>query len=398
MEDIKEILKEKEGDLAFLIGNGINLHYFKEETLDWKTLLSVLWKDFCKGEKVMPKGNVSYTEIFDLIELETYDNKNYNLVDIEILQKLQNERKNDIEKIIKDIKPDNNLDLNASIKNYVIKLQEENAIKKICDAIKENTENISSLEIGDILSDIINIKRRTLQSILKIQIVNKYKEKVSSEPYKKLLEKIKEKKIPILTTNFDDRISKTLELKKSIIKGAYKFTDFYPWNVCFAKKEEKEEKELEKPIDGFGVWHINGVVEYPRSIRIGLSDYMGSVEHARKGLFKNLVNNENTWKFRNTWLDIFFKKYLFIFGLSLDENETFLRWLLIQRAKYAKITSKELKGCYVDIEISEGKKTFFECIGFEVIDLKYKDYDIFMTKKEYIKQCYEAFYEFLENW
>ena len=65
-----------------------------------------------------------------------------------------------------------------------------------------------------------------------------------------------------------------------------------------------------------------------------------------------------------------FNKDLFIFGLALEENEVFLRWLLIQRAKYSQMYDKRLKGWYIDNNISPGKKFFLEQLGFEVIEIR----------------------------
>ena len=59
------------------------------------------------------------------------------------------------------------------------------------------------------------------------------------------------------------------------------------------------------------------------------------------------------------------KKYL----LVKEENEVFLRWLLIQRTKYCKMYHKNHKGWYIDKGIKEGKRFFLEQLGFKVIDI-----------------------------
>ena len=48
----------------------------------------------------------------------------------------------------------------------------------------------------------------------------------------------------------------------------------------------------------------------------------------------------------------------------------FLRWLLIQRAKYSQMYDKRLKGWYIDNNISPSKKFFLEQLGFEVIEIR----------------------------
>ena len=76
---------------------------------------------------------------------------------------------------------------------------------------------------------------------------------------------------------------------------------------------------------------------------------MGCVERARKMIQSNGFNelfdgkNQYNWIGGNTWLHVIFNKDLFIFGLSLEENEVFLRWLLIQRAKYSQMYNIRLK-------------------------------------------------------
>ena len=188
----------------------------------------------------------------------------------------------------------------------------------------------------------------------------------------KCIEGIKRLNAPILTTNFDTYISDSVNAtlyKLKPLDNQYKFNDFYPWNMYYS------DREINNPLDGFAVWHINGIREYPRSIRLGLSDYMGSVERARKMIQGNSLEeyftgkNQSYWKGYNTWLHIIFNKSLFIFGLGLEENEVFLRWLLIQRTKYCKMYHKNHKGWYIGKGITEGKRFFLEQVGFKVINI-----------------------------
>ena len=111
---------------------------------------------------------------------------------------------------------------------------------------------------------------------------------------------------------------------------------------------------------------------------------MGYVERARNLIHKKtggkLFYGKNTmsWSGCNTWLHIVFNKSLLILGLGLDENETFLRWLLIERCKYfRKYPERKHKGWYVckksgdehEIQTEKGKRFFLEKIGFEVIEV-----------------------------
>lgn len=186
------------------------------------------------------------------------------------------------------------------------------------------------------------------------------------------IEGIKRLNAPILTTNFDtymsDSVNATMH-KLRPIGNQYKFTDFYPWNVYYS------DQEIANPLYGFAVWHINGTTKYARSIKLGLSDYMGCVERARRMIQGDSLEeyfrgkNQSYWVGCNTWLHIMFNKSLFIFGLGLEENEVFLRWLLIQRTKYCKLYHKSHSGWYVNKGINPGKRFFLEQLGFKVIDI-----------------------------
>lgn len=193
-----------------------------------------------------------------------------------------------------------------------------------------------------------------------------------------ITQKIRELNAPLLTTNFEETFAKTFDYKmlRTENKG---FTDFYPWTTYHG------ENQLNLPTDGFGIWYINGMINYHRSIRLGLSHYMGSVERARSLLYKgkegNLYSEKNpeTWNGYKTWLHIVFNKSLFIFGLGLEENEVFLRWLLIERKKYfKKFPRRKQEGWYLtkksNNKTDEGKKFFLEKAGFNILEVdEYSD-------------------------
>lgn len=176
--------------------------------------------------------------------------------------------------------------------------------------------------------------------------------------------------IPILTTNYEESLSSHITNKLTHFDSK-SFTDFYPWSSYFS------DQELEDPSRSFAIWHINGMQRYARSIRLGLSHYMGSVQRARDLLHKNseinIFSGENirNWKGRNTWIHIIFNNDLLIFGLKLDSTEVFLRWLLIERANYFKNfpdSSKKAYYAYADAEnISNGQRLFFESVGIELV-------------------------------
>jgi len=193
---------------------------------------------------------------------------------------------------------------------------------------------------------------------------------------------------PVLTTNFELLFPQALELKQFFTNTQNAFTDYYPWTTYYAHQQSA------KPLNDFGVWYINGLVRYPRSIRLGLSHYMGSVEKARtlihKGEGKRLyaVKDLNNWQGADTWLHIILNKPLCIFGLGLEENEVFLRWLLIERARYYKqFPSQKKKGWYIapknenPDDKTKGKIRFLKGIGFDLIETNGYD-EIYKTAWE----------------
>ena len=170
---------------------------------------------------------------------------------------------------------------------------------------------------------------------------------------------------PILTTNFDQVLSDAgkCRLHRTIKTG---FTDFYPWETYYGTKQ------IDNPAKGFGIWHVNGMQHYHRSIRLGLSHYMGSVERARgwlhKGNERRLFSGKNIsdWAGAASWLHIIFNSELLIFGLKLEVNEVFLRWILIERARYFKMFPDRHKAAwyvYAGEKNSDGKQFFLKSVG-----------------------------------
>lgn len=173
---------------------------------------------------------------------------------------------------------------------------------------------------------------------------------------------------PVLTTNFDEVLSKAADASFQRPENP-KFTSYYPWEAYFGRGPVAD------PCEAFAIWHINGMARYKLSIRLGLTHYMGSVQRARgwlhrageENLFK--AKNKREWRGAGTWMHVAFNRPLLIFGLALEENEVFLRWLLIERAKYfRKFPDRRHDAWYVYVddpndERQAGKLFFLEEIG-----------------------------------
>ncbi|MBB6459692.1 SIR2 family protein [Flammeovirga kamogawensis] len=233
-------------------------------------------------------------------------------------------------------------------------------------------KGISFTEFYDAI-DIQNTTKKNFSATIQKDVKNTMSLWKHNDEQNIILNKICALNAPILTTNFDDLIPKSAQLKP--FKIPYKgFTDYYPWNCYFSNKK------LNNPIDGFGVWYLNGMIKYHRSIKLGLSQYMGNVERVRKMMYKNrgVIGKEDKlakkWNGYPTWLHIIFNKSLCIIGLGLEENEVFFRWLLIERAKYFKaFPSQKKDGWYITVKKEDdsflGKKFFLESVGIKVLEV-----------------------------
>jgi hypothetical protein len=175
--------------------------------------------------------------------------------------------------------------------------------------------------------------------------------------------------VPVLTTNFDNSLGNAVGCQLQRVRNA-KFTAFYPWERYYGTKP------IEDPCREFAVWHINGMQCYRQSIRLGLTHYMGAVERARSFLYRGSVRlfsgaDIREWMGASTWLQIIFHKPLLIFGLGLTENEVFLRWLLIERAKYFRIFPERYQPAWYvhcNSEKNEGKLYFLRAVGIDIVE------------------------------
>lgn len=238
---------------------------------------------------------------------------------------------------------------------------------------EDSKSEISFFEIYDLLK--LQKKSTEIRNSLLDKIEQSYTKK--DDRILKIRNALKDLKFPILTTNYDRNLD--FDLNKHYLDTSSNFTRIYPWNVCYSDIEKGKFDTL----NDFAVWHINGVVDYKESIRLGLKDYAGLFAREKKFYVGN--SNEKSvqpnFSTRNTWLDIFFKKPLCIIGLGLEKDEIFLRHLLLKRYQYRKngCLTKIAKDSPADIFICANKDEkaipFLELLGFEIVRTKEeKDY------------------------
>lgn len=158
---------------------------------------------------------------------------------------------------------------------------------------------------------------RATEKSLQGEFCNLMSNWVPYEHHKRIVSWAKRSRCPLLTTNFDKVFGEAgdCQLLHTYRDG---FTDYYPWQTYYG------DEQLDDPCEGFGIWHINGMENYFRCIRLGLSHYMVSVQRARdwihRGDDRRLFSGKNrrNWRGFGTWLQIVFNKPLLIFGLGLE--------------------------------------------------------------------------------
>ena len=229
-------------------------------------------------------------------------------------------------------------------------------------------KGISTTEFYDLL-ELQDTKDGNIQSKIQQEIQSIFSRQSPNKAQNKVLSAIQDLSVPLFTTNIDDLIPKSLDLRFfNGIGGS--LTDFYPWECYYSNRY------LDIPTRGFAVWYVNGMKRYHRSIKLGLTHYMGNVDRARKWIHGNSEDiaftekNSKHWPGLKSWLHVVFNCDLFIFGLGLEENEVFLRWLLIERARYfRRFPKRKRQGWYLRTENEEnrGRDFFLESLGFEIL-------------------------------
>lgn len=193
--------------------------------------------------------------------------------------------------------------------------------------------------------------------------------------HKRIVQWAKRNETPIITANFDQNLSNAVDAKLLTsprhTKSGRGFTAFYPWDKYFS------DKKILTPRRQFAIWHAHGMIRYQQSIRLGLTHYMGAVERARGWLYKtdeSLMKygkgESKHWLGGHTWLDAFFFSDIAIIGLELGKDETFLRWLFLERARFFKRFPDHRKKTWFIVtgeDRLDARKAFFKHLDMDFV-------------------------------
>lgn len=244
----------------------------------------------------------------------------------------------------------------------------EGLLLKIYNDVSSKKKNF--IPEGIALTEFYDVIDLQSSSKVKTSLQQEFAEKLDWKPkshHNNIVRKIRELDAPILTTNFDFVLQKTInaEMFRHRINGNRALSDFYPWDSYFSDSKKED------PFNSFSIWHMHGQKNYKRSIKLGLNQYLLMVNRAKRH-FPTKKSEDKLAQY-DTWIKLFFEKNLIILGLGLHEQEVFLRWLLLQRAKHYKANPEAKRfGFFINHEKSSnrnlGKKFFLKSVGFDYID------------------------------
>ncbi len=220
-----------------------------------------------------------------------------------------------------------NYSIADSWKKLLLRLQKDNILNH--DTLP-NTMIYEQILLNRLLVDPNNILDEEYD--IKME-VSKYMEKLEiPEIYKKIIELNFSNYI---TTNYDN-----------IFIEAYK--EFYSKEIEIKNKSTETIYSIRryKQLNNCKLWHIHGEVEQPKSIMLGMDQYIGSVSKIDdyiKGKYKfsnkkinhsiedkiNLVGEFDNM----SWIELFFNSDIHILGFGLDYSEIDLWWILNKRSR-----------------------------------------------------------------
>jgi hypothetical protein len=214
----------------------------------------------------------------------------------------------------------------------------------------------------------------TTESSIKKFIATQTEKLKANELHKKILDLGIE---DILTTNYDLSFESTSGLTQQECKnqGTIKESTY---NLFRYHKTA-----------GHKIWHIHGSRTNPRSITLGYEHYSGYLQQMRNYTATGITGTYKAKDFLSlirrikekdiqyeSWIDFFFTKDIYIFGLNLDFVEMHLWWLFTYRAR-VKVenrinVSNKIVYFYPDTKEKESqhKLEMLRAVGIEAVSEK----------------------------
>jgi hypothetical protein len=208
------------------------------------------------------------------------------------------------------------------------------------------------------------------------------------DPHKAVTRWAAQSDVPILTTNYDHCFQDALDsvgCRKRRFGDGRPLSDFYPWDRYYAPKKVADpakafavwhihgDQDLKRSIRA-GLDQYMGMVERLRKLKRPVAEE----------IFLGLNEDQPSGRafYSAPWLRIFMGNKLWIQSLGLRAAEVSIRWLLVQRFRYWKRYNPSLhdeNGWYVHGPteqigpLDEGRRNFFENVGLKVIEIAKPD-------------------------
>lgn len=246
-------------------------------------------------------------------------------------------------------------------------------------------EEVSLTEMADILK-FSESSRGDLVRI-SIEYLSKRSGVSQRDSFKRYIRSLE---IPILTTNFGSETWSPLNRSDQVLRRATHPSKYEPIIPIGWDRFRGSVQTTSFARNIVGLWNIHGNSALKSSLKLTSAQYWGALVDARflirRGLYATsgceiwtcLGCSECIWSGAGTWLDVFFHRKLVILGFDFGRTETFLRALLIERAKYLQKrsgnSSHDTTATFVVSKDTrtptESERFFFENLGVSFLVLE----------------------------
>lgn len=219
------------------------------------------------------------------------------------------------------------------------------------DSLLDTISNEKDLHTKDLLNTMIyekiylNVKNESLKrenEDIEFRIKNSVADLLNNNKVNKFHKELIELKFDhYLTTNYDKTFENTFDEYFSA-----KIEDSNDENIYSIRRHKKYIQNSYS----FKFWKIHGDIDKPKTIKLGLDHYCGSIgkiDAYIKGNYSYDINEEfflmdtplvkkisNSSFDHISWIELFFNTNLHVIGLGLDDSETDLWWILNKRARF----------------------------------------------------------------
>lgn len=212
------------------------------------------------------------------------------------------------------------IDIDVSWKSLLREAASKLNVLLFLPSLNPQDESLSLIEYYSLLELESGNDEGVLQKTIK-SVVEGWR---STEIHKRILDSLRQYNRPVVTTNIDTLLHG--ELNEYEVTGTLdggNTSDEFPIHKYWACGKD----------DSFRLWHLNGVCSIPKSLKFGLVDY-SKLTYRVSRMIDGCEKEKNTYvvdKMPESWVKTMLSHPLCIVGLGLNEEEVFLRYLLLRK-------------------------------------------------------------------